>query len=549
MVAIVYASIRPSAAWAVRGLLFSFAYVLLMLVMVAGYGADAKERVALVIGNSKYQHSTPLKNPENDARLIASKLRKIGFDVIERVNLSKADFDDALIEFSKAASNLDTGTGRESIALFFYAGHGVQVKDINYLIPIDAQIEGEAEIRIRSVSMNNVLATLDDSGAGVSMIILDACRDNPFPAATRSGKRGLAKIEEIEGSVIAYATSPGQVAFDGIGENSPYSEALARMMETTDLTIEEMFRKINKQVKDATSGTQLPWLSLSLSEEIYLAGRAPSTELSYQETEPTQTKGGLEESTGTETAQLLWDRALEKDTVEAYDEVYRKFPNSEEGKRAFILKKLRTDEKSWEAATQANTAGSYNMYMLKHPDGTYVAIAKQRLAALETDAVGTQGGQDQIRGSVPAGDLQEFSGFDAYAFDYKQLPDISFDDCKQACLSDRTCKALTYNRAHALCFLKDGAQYLVPTTDTEALVAGHLVERLTKIGVRALQMTVIDGYDYDEKKTDSFFECLLQCENDPRCRAISWVKSKKWCSLKSKAGRVSFSRKVDSGVK
>jgi uncharacterized caspase-like protein len=530
--------IRAPAAWAIgKRILFCIASAMLVLILFGAW-AEAKERVALVIGNSTYQHIGQLKNPENDARLIASKLRKIGFDVIERVNLSKADFDNTLIEFSNAASSLDTGTG-ESIALFFYAGHGVQVKDINYLIPVDAKIEREAEIRIRAVSVNNVLATLDESGAGVTMIILDACRDNPFPAVSRSTKRGLAKIEEIEGSVIAYSTSPGQVARDGAGENSPYSEALARMVELADLTIEDVFRGVNGQVKEATSGTQLPWLSLSLSDKIYLAGRTASPE-------STQVPVGSGALTGTETLQVLWARAVEKNTVEAYAEVNRRFPNSEEAKRAVALMGIFGEEKNWEIAKQANTIGSYNIYILKYPAGTYLSEAKQRLAALQT---GTQQADGEVRSSMSIGDLRDIPGFDAYGFDYEKIPDISYDACKQACAANSKCKALTYNRAHSLCFLKAGAQNLVATTDADAAVAGHLFNSLRRMSIRALQRTEIDGYDYADKQDISFFECLLQCENDIRCQAVSWVKKERWCLFKSDVGRQSYNRKVDSGVK
>lgn len=501
-----------------------------------------------MIGNSSYEHSRPLKNPENDAKLIASTLRKIGFDVIERTDLSKAEFDNALIEFSKAAANLDTGPGKEPIAVFYYAGHGVQVKDINYLIPVDARIESETEIRIRAVSVNNVLATLNESGAGVTMIILDACRDNPFPAASRSGKRGLAIIEtgSLKGTVIAYATSPGQVASDGNGENSPYSEALARMVQLPDVTIASMFTRVNKQVQEATSGTQVPWQLLSLSEEIYLAGRTPSLLQGQQETEPTQVPAGSGTSTGTETAQLLWARAIAKNTVEAYEEVLRKFPNSDEAKKAVTLMVSLGDEKNWEIAQQANTIGSYNIYILKHPDGIYLPQAKQRVAALQS---GVGKVEEEVRGSLSVGDLRDIPGFDAYGFDYERVPDISYDACKQACAANRKCKALTYNSAHSLCFLKSGAQYLVATTDAEAAVAGHLFGNLRRIGVQALQRTVIDGYDYSDKRGISFFECLMQCENDVRCQAFSWVKSEKWCFLKSGVGRKSYNRKVDSGVK
>lgn len=179
----------------------------------------------------------------------------------------------------------------------------------------------------------------------------------------------------------------------------------------------------------------------------------------------------------------------------------------------------------------------------------YVAFALGIIliwAALPTGTLQVDG---EARDPMSIGDLRDIPGFDAYGFDYEQIPDISYDACKQACASSGKCKALTYNSAHSLCFLKSRAQYLIATTDADAAVAGHLFDSLERLRIRALQRREIDGYDYSDRRDVSFFECLMQCENDIRCQAVSWVRSEKWCLFKSGVGREIYNRKVDSGVK
>jgi len=223
--------------------------------------AVAKEaRIALVIGNGDYTFS-PLPNPTNDAKLMSRTLRGLGFDVIEALDTTQKEMKKAVRGFGK---KLDAA-GKDGVGLFFYAGHGVQVKGANYLIPVDADIETEGDVDIESINAQSVLSMMEFSGARLSFVIMDACRNNPFKRSFRSGTRGLAKMEAPTGSLIAYATAPGDVAADGTDINSPYTSALSRMMNTPGLSVERMFREVRNSVRMETKNKQTPWESSSLT--------------------------------------------------------------------------------------------------------------------------------------------------------------------------------------------------------------------------------------------------------------------------------------------
>src|SRR5262249_47790956 len=218
--------------------------------------AHADKRVALVIGNSDYETRLRLLNPRNDAQDMADSLRSLGFDVILRVNADKQGFMQALAEFSRAVSGAEIG-------LFFYAGHGLQYSGSNYLMPVGAQLQDEVSIRFELVALEEVQRALDGS-AGVKILVLDACRNNPLTAElTRSMRarnrdagisRGLARIEQARGTVLAYSTQANDVAEDGAARNSPFTRALLDSLREPGLEIGTMFRKVATRVYEATSG-------------------------------------------------------------------------------------------------------------------------------------------------------------------------------------------------------------------------------------------------------------------------------------------------------
>ena len=212
-------------------------------------------------------------NPPNDARLIANTLRGLGFDVIERIDATQKQMKRAVSAFG---DKLEAG-GKDTVGLFYYAGHGIQVGSNNYLIPVNAEINNEKDVDIESVSANTVLSSMEFAGNRLNIVIMDACRNNPYKRGFRSASRGLAKMEATTGTLIAYATAPGNVAADGSGRNSPYTQALSRAMNTPGITVERMFKQVRNNVVKETNNQQTPWESSSLIGEDFFFKGGPST--------------------------------------------------------------------------------------------------------------------------------------------------------------------------------------------------------------------------------------------------------------------------------
>jgi tetratricopeptide (TPR) repeat protein len=236
-------------------------------------------RIALVIGNGAYENATKLANPANDARIIAKALRGMGFEVIEGIDLKQDAMRRTVNDFLRGATNA-------RIALAFYAGHGIQIDGKNFLLPVDVTLEGK-DLTAGMTEVDQMLAGLDDQ-IRTNIVIFDACRNNPVaqPAAgegrsvqVRSGlaaPSGLGKGATTgAGTLLAFATAPGQVALDGDGENSPFSSALARHMGTPGLEVQQMLTRVRAEVVAATGSKQVPWSNSSLLGEIYLVGGKP----------------------------------------------------------------------------------------------------------------------------------------------------------------------------------------------------------------------------------------------------------------------------------
>ncbi|MGH8231255.1 MAG: caspase family protein [Steroidobacteraceae bacterium] len=234
--------------------------------------AAAPKRIALVVGNSRYV-SSPLPNPENDAALIATTLKQLGFEVSLQTNGTQAQMKRAIQDFGAALEQ----AGPDTVGLFYYAGHGVQLDGRNFLIPVGARIERGADVEIEAVSADWVLEEMRFARNRLNFVILDACRNNPFAGAARSGDRGLARMDAPAGVLIAYSTAPGEVAADGDGKNSPYSQALAQAMRETDGPAELMFKNARVAVRRMTSDHQTPWESSSLTGDFRFAGGAAVT--------------------------------------------------------------------------------------------------------------------------------------------------------------------------------------------------------------------------------------------------------------------------------
>jgi hypothetical protein len=233
--------------------------------------AHAEKRVALVIGNSAYQAVRKLPNPDNDAKLMSDTLLSLGFFVVgggARLDLGKSGFDAALQEFSNQLIGAD-------VALFYYAGHGVETHGLNYLVPVDAHPQDEADVFAQMVSMSDILDRLEKSGTRINLVLLDACRDNPFrDRGVRSTSGGLAQMPAPIGTLISFATQPRSVSLDGDNGHSPYTSALVAAMQRPGSGLFKTFNEVGLAVEKATGGQQLPWVSSSpISGNFYFAGK------------------------------------------------------------------------------------------------------------------------------------------------------------------------------------------------------------------------------------------------------------------------------------
>lgn len=328
----------------------------ILLFVLAAFGAeaatpDAAKRVALVIGNSKYVNAVPLPNPANDAQLIASTLRNAGFEVIEGVDQDNQGMHSLISRFTEESYNAD-------LAVIFYAGHGMQVDGKNYLIPVDAELTSPAYLKTRTVQIDEFMAALPPDPA-VGVIILDACRDNPLARTlaaslpkSRSLGAGLAPVEAkadgvgTGGVLIAYATDPGAIAFDGNGVDSPYSLALAKHLTEPGVEIQSALTRVRGEVTEATQGRQRPWHNASLGREVFLgkpaAEAAPvaAPVADAAKTTAAPAPAAASEPPSWEVEQRLWDEASKKNAIPFYEAYLEQFPNG----RFATVAKLNIDQ-------------------------------------------------------------------------------------------------------------------------------------------------------------------------------------------------------------
>lgn len=245
--------------------------VLISAVVPATLLAQAERRVALVVGNGQYQNAGVLRNPVNDARSVAQSLQRLGFTVMLRENRSQREMAQDIREFGR---QLDQNT----VALYYYSGHGIQVKGENYVVPIDAAIENEEEVEYATVNVGLVMAQMEAARSRVNIVFLDACRNNPFARSFRSSSNGLAMMNAPAGTFIAYATAPGDVASDGTAAagNGLYTQQLLRFLNQPGMPIEQMHKQVRIAVTAASNGDQVPWESSSIMGDFYFAGNTGS---------------------------------------------------------------------------------------------------------------------------------------------------------------------------------------------------------------------------------------------------------------------------------
>ena len=322
------------------------------LMLASGGAVHAENRVALVIGNSTYKEISALPNPVNDAKLMTRTLKELGFEVVMTLDANRVEMGRAIRNFGKSLR----AAGRDAVGLFYYAGHGVQAHGGNYLIPIAASIEDDADLEIEGLSSSYIMRQMDNAGNRLNLIVLDACRNNPFKGRFRSSQRGLTRIEAASGKLIAFSAGPGQAALDGTGKNSPYTSALAKVMKQPGLKVEEVFKQVRVRVEEETGGAQTPWEESSLRGEFYFSPKAQPeiAEVTPQPAlpakQPTNTRPLLSEGRDTWSAiQNTRSKAILQTFIEEYpDSVYAKFALAR-------LKELKSEEdtkRSIEAAAR-----------------------------------------------------------------------------------------------------------------------------------------------------------------------------------------------------
>ena len=293
---------------------------------VPAFALAASERVALLIGNNNYG-STPLRNAVNDAHDLGEALKELGFQVIVRENASRKDMIEAIREFGTAIDGANT-------ALFFYAGHAMQFKDRNYLIPIDAAMGSEEDVTFFSVEIGQIFDRMDRARTKFNFIILDACRDNPFAASFKVSSQGLAQMSSPSGTLIAYATAPGSVAADGYGRNGIYTKNILANIRTPDLPVEIMFKRVREGVERESLRLQTPWDSSSLKGDFVFNGTGKAAGAVAQSGNPSA------DST------------------------------------------LAIEREFWISVRDSNRAEDIRAYLDKYPNGNFASLARNKLEAL-----------------------------------------------------------------------------------------------------------------------------------------------------------------------
>ncbi len=282
----------------------------------------ALSRNALVIGNSAYP-DMPLFNPSNDAKDIGAELKRLGFDVDLLLNAKLESMQTAMQNFSTKLAKT------KSVGLFYFAGHGLQLDWKNYLVPIDAQLDKASDVPRQTVDIGSLLTRLGKAGNPMNIVILDACRDNPFGADKREAK-GLSQMDAPIGTLLAYATAPGNVASDGSGKNGLYTENLLREMRTPEARIEDVFKRVRLSVRRASQGQQIPWESTSLEDDFFFIPPANLRKQSEEE---------LERLFAQEKAD--WDKIKNSRKAEDFYAFLEKYPNGRISEQAtFALEKL-----------------------------------------------------------------------------------------------------------------------------------------------------------------------------------------------------------------
>jgi hypothetical protein len=326
-----------------------------------------EQRVALVIGNSNYQNAPQLANPDNDAQSMAQFLNSAGFEVISATDLGQNDMLRVVQDFSAKVS----ARGPNTVAMVYYAGHGVQLAGENYLVPIDAKVSNQTELVNDSVRLVDVMSTLETIPSRMRIVILDACRNNPFPNVNDAG-RGLAIVDAPNGSIVGYSTAPGAEALDGNGGHSPYTQAFLNVAREPNVPIEQLFKRVRLQVNQTTSGAQIPWESSSLTSDftffgdtVVAANRAPVNAPVVQ----------MASNLPSRSTRQAYDYVVSEGRPEYYQEFIQMYPHDPlcDHIRWLLSNLLLTQ--AWHQAVLANSPIGYQAFYNKYGNTPYAQMA------------------------------------------------------------------------------------------------------------------------------------------------------------------------------
>lgn len=371
----------------------------------ASYGQDSRQlkrentasteekRVALVIGNGEYSYAKSLKNPVNDAKDISEKLKSLGFEVISGTNLNMRQIETLISEFGTRL--IQTG----GVGLFFYAGHGLQYRGDNYLIPVDADILAEDDIKYEAVNVGRVLAKLETAKNNLNIIILDACRDNPFASKWSSSRAlgesdGLAKMSAPTGTMLIYATQPGNVANDGEGRNGLFTGAFLKRIDEPNVELDRLIKNVANDVADKSNKKQTPWKEGIILGDFYFVKQEAKTSVqatinglpvtpqtnpasNVSSVSPTSNVGQREDN--------AWNVVRNSSNADDFKFFLEEFPDGTHSLQA----KRKIEQFAWDEIRNSNDESKISAYLEKYPDGLNSAAARIKLRQLVRESATT----------------------------------------------------------------------------------------------------------------------------------------------------------------
>ena len=343
-------------------------------ILLGSHAAFAESRVALVIGQSNYRAVVPLPNPANDARAMSQLLGNAGFEVMDAADLSQNEMREKVGDFAAKVA----AKGPDTVALVFYAGHGLQIDGENFLVPVDVDPKRETDIPLQAIRLNDVLNTLTSVPSKTRILLLDACRNNPFPAINRSAGHGLAIVDAktgAPGTFMSFSTSPGAEAEDGNGADSPYTTALLSAAKEPGLSIEDTFKRVRVSVNKATEGRQTPWDSSSLTDDFrFFPGSGAAAP---KQVEAKRTVDQWRRELQGKRVEIANEMIVADGTDEAYEAFVGLFAQPPFGPQAREWLDRHRRMVAWNNAVIINTAAGYRSFLLQYPDSDLTATARK----------------------------------------------------------------------------------------------------------------------------------------------------------------------------